>query len=172
MALACLPLPLLLLLSSSATRTARGGCTCAAADDADDCAALCDLWVATGSRTDLGGWGSGASVCTWGFQHGDMYAILQPRCLAHARPAPCTCLDRGACRAHRKHPPPVTLPLPQPKCGGALSPLNAAWSPRPATQVHRRVVRGRGWAARDVTGAGEHGPAACRGAPSLDRFSL
>lgn len=50
-------------------------CRCHPHDNPSDCSALCSLWLSTSmhTRSDLGPWGAGGSVCTWGFQHGDEY---------------------------------------------------------------------------------------------------
>lgn len=57
--------------ATTTTASSSSNCTCAPTDNAVDCAALCDLYLATGSRL-AGGWGSGTPLCSWGVTHGDM----------------------------------------------------------------------------------------------------
>ena len=71
-----LPVLGLVVYSAPVAAVAAAGapsCRCHADDSPADCAGLCALWTATGSRTDLGPWAAGASVCSWGVQHGNEY---------------------------------------------------------------------------------------------------
>ena len=58
---------------STAAAAVGVGCCCHPKDSPADCAALCALWTSMGERSDLGPWGAGASVCSWGVQHGNEY---------------------------------------------------------------------------------------------------